>query len=97
MHFLLYNTVVLIRHDPDWWWNGVTIRLAQQIGLHRELPASRLARFDQEQSVRRRIWWTLFVSDIGIIVNSIIHPTYMCLIRSRSAKGWPLFAKGGPA
>ena len=46
--------------DSQWWWLGNSIRLAQDIGLHRESKT-----IDQQTSLRalkRRIWWTLFVS-----------------------------------
>lgn len=46
--------------DTDWWWLGNAIRLAQGEGLHREGKSS-----DPQgpfQSLKRRIWWSLFVS-----------------------------------
>lgn len=46
--------------DTDWWWLGNAIRLAQEEGLHREGRPSDLS--VPFQSLKRRIWWTLFVS-----------------------------------
>lgn len=46
--------------DTDWWWLGNAIRLAQGEGLHREGKSN-----DPRgpfHSLRRRIWWALFVS-----------------------------------
>jgi hypothetical protein len=46
--------------DTDWWWLGNAIRLAQGEGLHREGKSN-----DPQgplQSLKRRIWWSLFVS-----------------------------------
>lgn len=48
--------------DTVWWWTGVAIRLAQQIGLHREPKPGQVMRPNETPGLRRRIWWTLFVS-----------------------------------
>lgn len=54
-----------LQKDSAWWWTAASIRQAQQIGLHREpkldldTNAAALAR---DRGLRRRIWWTLFVS-----------------------------------
>lgn len=47
--------------DTVWWWTGVAIRQAQQIGLHREPRPGQKLRFNETLGLRRRIWWTLFV------------------------------------
>lgn len=48
--------------DTVWWWTGVAIRQAQQLGLHREpRPAEAPSAGGESPSLRRRIWWTLFV------------------------------------
>ncbi|KAK6376186.1 hypothetical protein LTS17_007437 [Exophiala oligosperma] len=50
--------------DSNWWWVGTTIRLAQQIGLHRDTTERRQPAYEGETpELRRRIWWTLFVRD----------------------------------
>lgn len=46
--------------DTDWWWLGNAIRLAQEEGLHREGKSNDSS--GPFQSLKRRIWWTLFVS-----------------------------------
>ena len=51
-----------IHKDAAWWWTGLAIKYAQQMGLHRE-PTSSQHEIDMKtQCLRRRIWWTLFVS-----------------------------------
>ena len=47
--------------DTNWWWMGASIRLAQEIGLHREQDPENLWSPDEVPGLRRRIWWTLFV------------------------------------
>lgn len=41
--------------DTPWHWNGVAIRLSQQMGLHRE--CTYVGRPDSK--ITRRIWWTI--------------------------------------
>lgn len=48
--------------DSVFWWTGVAIRQAQQLGLHREPKSGQQMRGGVTQGLRRRIWWTLFVS-----------------------------------
>lgn len=47
--------------DTNWWWMGASIRLAQEIGLHREQNTELVLRPGETNGLRRRIWWTLFV------------------------------------
>lgn len=42
--------------DGSFWWIGAAIRLAQDIGLHRECKDG-----NEDSNVKRRIWWTLYV------------------------------------
>ncbi|PGH31773.1 hypothetical protein GX50_05439 [[Emmonsia] crescens] len=49
--------------DTVWWWTGVAIRLAQQIGLHREPKPGQVMRPNETPGLRRRIWWTLFARE----------------------------------
>lgn len=49
--------------DTNWWWMGASIRLAQEIGIHREQDAVHLLRPGESIGLRRRIWWTLFVGN----------------------------------
>lgn len=52
---------VVHRHS-SWWWTSVLIRHAQQMNLHREPALDSPMRANLSLSVRRRIWWTAFVS-----------------------------------
>lgn len=45
--------------DTNWWWMGASIRLAQEIGIHREQEPVHLIRPGESMGLRRRIWWTL--------------------------------------
>lgn len=54
------NTISM---DTVWWWTGVAIRQAQQIGLHRELKSGQSLKPGETPGLRRRIWWTLFVRE----------------------------------
>lgn len=47
--------------DTNWWWMGTSIRLAQEVGLHREQNTDVVPRAGETTGLRRRIWWTLFV------------------------------------
>ena len=47
--------------DTTSWWTGTAIRLAQQVGLHRETAEGSPALAGQSPGLRRRIWWTLVV------------------------------------
>ncbi|KAK5044684.1 hypothetical protein LTR84_010576 [Exophiala bonariae] len=55
--------------DTGWWWLGNAIRLAQEEGLHREGKSSDLSR--PLQSLRKRIWWTLFYVELCDILGDI--------------------------
>ncbi|POR32499.1 Fungal specific transcription factor domain-containing protein [Tolypocladium paradoxum] len=45
--------------DNASWWTGTAIRLAQQIGLHRESPSNHAWLAGESPGLRRRLWWTL--------------------------------------
>lgn len=51
-----------IHRHTSWWWQSVIIRHAQQMGIHREPPIGDPVRARLDLSVRRKIWWTAFVS-----------------------------------
>ncbi|KAJ5958216.1 uncharacterized protein N7479_005366 [Penicillium vulpinum] len=53
----------VVSTDTVWWWTGVTIRLAQQIGLHHELKPGQQSTLNMSPGLRRRIWWTLFARE----------------------------------
>jgi hypothetical protein len=51
-----------VHKDAAWWWTGIAIKYAQQVGLHREPKNVQDVGGEAMQGLRRRIWWTLFVS-----------------------------------
>ena len=51
----------IVSMDTNWWWTGVAIRLAQEIGLHREPQPGQSMGPGETPGLRRRIWWGLFV------------------------------------
>lgn len=55
------GTTIVHRHS-SWWWTSVLIRHAQQMNFHRERSRDRYRRDGLDLSLRRRIWWTAFVS-----------------------------------
>lgn len=52
----------IVSTDNSWWWTGSAIRLAQQMGLHRQSEVSTPLCEGDSPGLRRRIWWTLMVS-----------------------------------
>lgn len=52
----------VIHKDAAHWWTALAITYAQQMGLHREPQKVEDVGGALNQSLRRRIWWTLFVS-----------------------------------
>ncbi|EXJ68954.1 uncharacterized protein A1O5_07886 [Cladophialophora psammophila CBS 110553] len=53
----------LVHKDAAWWWTGIAIKYAQQMGLHREPKNVCDVGGDAVQGLRRRIWWTLFARE----------------------------------
>ncbi|KAF9882915.1 hypothetical protein FE257_004896 [Aspergillus nanangensis] len=62
MLFYWWNTSPpnVVSMNGPWWWTGVAIRQAQELGLHCELKASQPPRAGESVGLRRRIFWTLF-------------------------------------
>ena len=52
----------VVSMESSYFWTSIAIRLAQEIGLHREIAATHVFRPGESRGLRRRIWWTLFVS-----------------------------------
>ncbi|KIW22914.1 hypothetical protein, variant [Cladophialophora immunda] len=52
----------VVSMDSQYWWTSIAIRLAQEIGLHREATPGQTLRLGETATLRRCIWWTLFVS-----------------------------------
>lgn len=60
-HYWDMSTVATVNNtDTDWWWLGNAIRLAQAEGLQREGKSNDPP--GPFQTLKRRIWWALFVS-----------------------------------
>ena len=53
------NVPQVVTLDSPWHWIGVALRLAIQLGMHREVTYSERS---PETSVNRQLWWFLFVS-----------------------------------
>ncbi|KAK6387602.1 hypothetical protein LTS17_000871 [Exophiala oligosperma] len=52
-----------VHKDASWWWTGIAIKYAQQMGLHREPRNVDDVGGIEAQGLRRRIWWTLFARE----------------------------------
>jgi Fungal specific transcription factor domain len=48
--------------NSSWWWTSLIIRIGQQMNIHREPPEGDPLRDRLSLGLRRRIWWTVFVS-----------------------------------
>ena len=51
-----------VHRHSSWWWTSVVIRHAQQMNIHREPSIDDAHRDRMDLGLRRRIWWTAFVS-----------------------------------
>lgn len=51
-----------VHRHSSWWWTSVIIRHAQQMNIHREPAMDDPNRERMNLGLRRRIWWTAFVS-----------------------------------
>jgi len=51
-----------VHRHSSWWWTSVIIRHAQQMNIHREPALDETHRDGMNLGLRRRIWWTAFVS-----------------------------------
>ena len=64
-----------VHKHSSWWWTSVIIRHAQQMNIHREPAPGDPYRIQLDLSLRRRIWWTAYVSDfLSLIPYSLLHP-----------------------
>ena len=61
---------VVHRHS-SWWWVAVVIRHCQQAGYHRESETD-ISVSAVDLGLRRRIWWTAFVSVSGVANDHIV-------------------------
>ncbi|KAE8354347.1 fungal-specific transcription factor domain-containing protein [Aspergillus coremiiformis] len=78
--------------DGAWWWTGIAIRMAQQMGLHREPSPHQVFPPGETVGLRRRIWWTLFARD-RILSISQGRPTMIdldfCTVKMVTAGDFP--------
>lgn len=56
------KAATIVHRHSSWWWTSVLIRHSQQMDLHREPTAKNSRVTEYTRSIRRRIWWTAFVS-----------------------------------
>jgi hypothetical protein len=54
---------IRMQRDGAWWWSAAGIRQAQQMGFHREPRPGHPNSSSIDRGLRRRIWWTFFVSN----------------------------------
>lgn len=62
-----------IHRDSSWWWQSVIIRHAQQVGYHREPGADHPRYADVDLGIRRKLWWTAFVSICPLFILPLDH------------------------
>lgn len=57
------------RNKPNSGYNylGLSLRMAMGLGLHKEFPKWEISPLQLE--IRRRVWWTLFVFDVGATIT----------------------------
>jgi Fungal specific transcription factor domain/Fungal Zn(2)-Cys(6) binuclear cluster domain len=60
------------QRDAAWWWSALGVRQAQQVGIHREPKLGHPDNSGIDRGLRRRIWWTLFVSDPATSLDMIL-------------------------
>ncbi|KAK7427796.1 hypothetical protein QQZ08_005734 [Neonectria magnoliae] len=58
-----------------WVLNGVCVRIAQKMGLHRDGEALGLSPFETE--IRRRIWWHIVLLDAKSAIDSGLSPSLL--------------------
>ncbi|KFY06538.1 hypothetical protein V492_07978 [Pseudogymnoascus sp. VKM F-4246] len=71
------GTTIVHRHS-SWWWTSVLIRHAQQMNFHRERSLGLNRKDSLDLSLRRRIWWTAFVS-----TDLLYYPTNTDVFKAR--------------
>jgi hypothetical protein len=80
------------RH-ASWWWTSVIIRHAQQMNIHREPQGDSTVSSELHLSLRRRLWWTVFVR---LLLDTIWECTNSRLY-DRRASDSHLFVRANPA
>lgn len=61
----LWSNYMQRQNKPNTSWNyqGIAVRMALSLGLHKEFPAWNISLLDRE--VRRRVWWYIYIVDSG--------------------------------
>lgn len=72
MLFYWYSTVSpnILSMDGPWYWTGVAIRQAQEMGLHQRTRRLQHRSLIKYPTLGRRIWWTLFVCQLPLWWNT---------------------------
>lgn len=85
MLFYWYSTVSpnVLSMDGPWYWTGVAIRQAQEMGLHRRTRRLQHPSLLKYPSLGRRIWWTLFVRGPTLVTSPMLQPTDSTLSQAR--------------
>ncbi|OBT70469.1 hypothetical protein VE03_00270 [Pseudogymnoascus sp. 23342-1-I1] len=62
---MLWSNYTQRQNKPNTSWNyqGLAVRMALSLGLHKEFPAWNISLLDRE--IRRRVWWFLYIVDSG--------------------------------
>lgn len=60
------KSACILHRDSSWWWTTVAIRHAQYAAFHREPTSRHPMKIKIDSGLRRRIWWTLFVSLVPV-------------------------------
>ncbi|KAF9242410.1 transcriptional regulator family: Fungal Specific TF [Penicillium roqueforti] len=54
----------LLEHKDPWYWVGISVGMAQALGLHRIKSYNRLE--EKERKLWRRLWWMVYAMDINL-------------------------------
>lgn len=60
---------LMIHKHSSWWWTTVVIKHAQQAGFHLQPTSEVSDNYSIQKCIRRRIWWTAFVSSLLVTNN----------------------------
>ncbi|CAI7646993.1 unnamed protein product [Penicillium viridicatum] len=54
----------LLEHKDPWYWVGISVGMAQALGLHQAKSYIRLE--DKDRKLWRRLWWMVYAMDINL-------------------------------
>ncbi|KAJ5521061.1 hypothetical protein N7463_001514 [Penicillium fimorum] len=82
----------VVSMNGSWWWSGIAIRQAQELGFHREMIPGQSLWPGESVGLRRRIWWSLFarerVYSLGLGRPCIIN-LHDCNVKEPSRDDFP--------